>query len=335
VGQSTVGSGTISGLTATSANTFYYVYAVNSGGCQSNSSSPVSISIKPSASEYSINAADVWICEHDLTATLTASSSIADPVFKWYDTQISTPELYEGASFTTTSNLTTSRSYFVSVSGTGYCENVTDSRKEVKVTVRSQSLYDYPDIRADVCSDISPINLGKYLDTTALLSVSWEKVSGTADINTNGIITSGLPNAHVHTYKYTITNHCVSGLVRKFYLQTIKDATVRPVRDTIAVCWEKAENIQLNQIFGIDAGGSWIYDGAINSYVSTLLVAPYTGATIFNGKAAYLDTGILYDGSYHIANSKSIVFKYKADSSGCLAGKEYTIVIVLTPDIIN
>jgi hypothetical protein len=204
----------------------------------------------------------------------------------------------------------------------------------VKITVRPQSLYDYPDIRANVCSDISPLNLGKYLDTTSLLSVSWTKVSG-ADISLNGTVSSGLPGIHTHTYKYTITNHCVTGLVRKFYLQTITTGeTVRPLRDTIVVCWEKAEALQLNQIFGIDAGGYWIYDASLNTHVYEIFAAPYTGAKIFNGKTAYQDTGIPF-GSYHVPLSKTIVFKYKAALSGCLSGKEYTIVIVLTPNIVN
>jgi hypothetical protein len=203
----------------------------------------------------------------------------------------------------------------------------------VEITIRPQSLYDYPDIRADVCSNGVPLNLGKYMDTTSLISVSWTKVSG-ADISNNGTILSGLTSAHIHTYKYTITNKCVTDLVRKFYLQTISNETVRPVRDTVVVCWEKAENLQLNQIFGIDAGGSWIYDGSLTDHVTELLAAPYTGATIFNGKTAYQDTGIPTV-LYHGVSSKTIVFKYRAALSGCLAGKEYTVVIVLTPNIIN
>jgi hypothetical protein len=211
------------------------------------------------------------------------------------------------------------------------CDTV--STPSVKITVRPQSLYDYSDIRADVCPNISPLNLGKYLDTASLLSVSWEKVSG-ADISTNGTIVTGLANANLHTYKYTVTNNCVSGLVRKLYLQTIKNnATVRPLRDTVVVCWEKAEALQLNQIFGIDAAGSWIYDSSLTDHVSTLSAAPYTGATIFDGRAAYLNSVIPYS-SYHVPLSKTIVFKYKSASSSCLGGKEYTVVIVLTPNIV-
>jgi hypothetical protein len=107
------------------------------------------------------------------------------------------------------------------------------------------------------------------------------------------------------------------------------------------VCWEKAENLQLNQIFGIDAGGSWGYDPtypaalvtAINSHVTAIPDPPYTGATIFNGKTAYQDAAIPTV-LYHGVSSKTIVFKYRAALSGCLAGKEYTVVIVLTPNIV-
>jgi hypothetical protein len=320
----------------TLTSTTRYRLATTSGtlNCGTVKSNVVIITVNPYATAANITAKDTTIC-YNTKPTLTASSTILLPAFKWYDSQISTAVLATTASYMPANNLTASRSYFVSVSGTGYCENVYGARKEVKVTVRPQSLYDYPDIRADVCSDISLLNLGKYLDTTAIIPpVSWTKVTG-ADIDANGnVTTSGLPNYQLHTYNYTISNKCVTGLVRKFYLQTIKDKTVRPLRDTIVVCYEKAEILQLNQIFGIDANGTWDYDAALDSHITEILVAPYTGALVFNGKAAYQDAGISYDTGYHVPLSKSIVFKYTPNSASCLAGKEYTVVIVLTPNIV-
>jgi hypothetical protein len=102
------------------------------------------------------------------------------------------------------------------------------------------------------------------------------------------------------------------------------------------VCYEKAENLQLNQILGIDAGGTWDYFTSLNAHVTSVLAVPYTGALLFNGKSAYLDSGVLSNPGtpYHVAGSKTIVFKYEAASGSCLTVKNYTIVIVLTPNIV-
>jgi hypothetical protein len=203
------------------------------------------------------------------------------------------------------------------------------------VTVLPQSLSDYPDIRADVCPNVTELKLGKYIDPLEIISVTWVKQTG-ADISSTGEVNvSGLKNMKLHTYKYTVAGTCVSGQERNFYLYTIKDKTVRPVIDTIVICWEKAEVLHLNQIFGIDAQGTWTYASILDTHyhIRTITTAPFSGAVIFNGKTAYEDSSIPFSLSYHVPSSKVIEFKYTSNPTSCLAGKEYTIVIVLTPDI--
>jgi hypothetical protein len=91
----------------------------------------------------------------------------------------------------------------------------------------------------------------------------------------------------------------------------------------------------MNQIFGIDAVGDITTPNVIAaSYIRPIMVAPYTGAKIFNGKAAYLDSAIPTKPYHGVAGAKQIEFNYTA-MSGCLQGKTYRIIIALTPDMLE
>jgi hypothetical protein len=196
----------------------------------------------------------------------------------------------------------------------------------VTVTVRSASLYNYPDIRVRVCPDAGyDINLSKYIDTLDLPAnaVTWSNIP----INpSTGIITAGTfgSGQRIHTFTYTVNNVCLATpITRKIYLETLSNK-IRPLKDTITICYVQAEAIQLNQLFGIDARGTWSYystsPGDINDYVKTS--STYPGATIMNGKAIYNNP---------LITKKEITVTYTPDNNSCLpAGKSYTIIIKLT-----
>jgi hypothetical protein len=105
------------------------------GYCENatDSRKEVTVTVNPLVTADDITATGTTICSGK-TASLTASSSIPDATYIWYSSQTETTVLNTGATYTTpTLNATTA--YYVSVSGTGYCENATDNRKEVTVTV--------------------------------------------------------------------------------------------------------------------------------------------------------------------------------------------------------
>jgi hypothetical protein len=121
----------------------------------------------------------------------------------------------------------------------------------------------------------------------------------------------------------------------------LKVGKVRPLRDTIVICSDYAEAVNINQIFGIDAGyydGAWSYhsqnpgDGDVDNYVTESHSSVYYGAVIMNGKRIYNDSSIDYISG---TNNKKVVFTYKPKpdnclTGSCLCGKSYTIVIILT-----
>jgi hypothetical protein len=69
------------------------------------------------------------------SAILTASSTtVTNPTFRWYASQIATEALHIGASYETPT-LTATATFYVSVSGNGVCENEQGERKAATVTV--------------------------------------------------------------------------------------------------------------------------------------------------------------------------------------------------------
>jgi hypothetical protein len=198
-----------------------------------------------------------------------------------------------------------------------------DTSSTVTITVLPSSLLNYPDLRIRVCPDGTDVNLSKYIDTLYLTGApQWKKLSGIPIGEYTGVIpASSLGTARMHTFSYTLGNPCVSNITRKVYLETLEPGRIRPLRDSISVCYKYAEALQLNQIFGVDAGSSsWTYTGDdgsdLSTYVSESLT--YGGAETMDAKAVYENTSV-----------RRISITYTPTDS-CFAGKPFTIKIILT-----
>jgi gliding motility-associated-like protein len=107
-------------------------------GCQATTGN---LEIVPLSDGSLIDVRGEEICRGE-QATLTASSAIVtDPVFKWYETAESTDLLFTGPVFTTPV-LITNKTYYISVSGTNYCEGPPDQNGRKAVTAVVNSIPD-------------------------------------------------------------------------------------------------------------------------------------------------------------------------------------------------
>jgi hypothetical protein len=106
------------------------------------------------------------------------------------------------------------------------------------------------------------------------------------------------------------------------------------------ICYKQAYALQINQIFGVDAGaGTWSYhavksDGTeqnIDEYVTESHSTEYSGAVILNGLAIYENPSI----GYSNYPDKKVEFTYTPVNGSCLQGKPYKITVILTPDIVR
>jgi hypothetical protein len=205
----------------------------------------------------------------------------------------------------------------------------------VTITVRHPSLYNYPDLRIRVCPDGKPVNLSKYVDT---LDLNGTPIWSGVGIGTNGIIpANALGSQGTYTFTYTVSNPCTTGdITRKVYAEVLKLGRMRPLRDTIVICADNADAININQIFGIDAGkGTWTYkshnDHDIDAYVTESHSTTYGGAVVLNGKTLYgSPDAVIAPITYNGIKAKKAVFTYTSATDSCLGGKSYSIVVVLT-----
>ncbi|SKB65779.1 conserved repeat domain-containing protein, partial [Sphingobacterium nematocida] len=118
----------------------YYVTVSGTDLCENapNTAAEIVVTVSSRALAADISVQGVTICEGDnttLTAALSSGKQINNPIFKWYSDATLTTLEHTGASFTPSPALTATTSYFVTVQGTGVCENLPAEAKEVAVTV--------------------------------------------------------------------------------------------------------------------------------------------------------------------------------------------------------
>jgi hypothetical protein len=95
----------------------------------------VTIIVIPNATAATIEANGTTICTGETTKLTASASEITSPTFNWYSSQTAEATLLHTGAEYTTQTLTTTTTYYVSVSGTNYCENAANNRKAVTVTV--------------------------------------------------------------------------------------------------------------------------------------------------------------------------------------------------------
>ncbi len=148
------------------ANEGYYRLVVGTPGsidsynCTAKSN-PIHLTYRPRVASSNISVAGATAICAGASTSLTASPTgitIANPVYRWYDSQTAAAPVFTGQTYQTPV-LTTSATYYVSISGDKHCENATGDRYEVAVTVAP--LPTAGDITvitdATICSDNSAI----------------------------------------------------------------------------------------------------------------------------------------------------------------------------------
>jgi hypothetical protein len=271
----------------------------------------------------------------NLPATVTIANTHTGVYYEIYDAatggDLKASTLGDGTSQNVDIGVISETATFYIQTVSGSCISV--SRVPVTVQVRATTL-NYPDIRIEVCPGSSNVNLSKYIDTLDLMSLSWTGPAMPAINPVTGIIGSVPSTQSVYTFIYSASSHCVASVSRKVYLHVAGDRKVFAPRDTVAVCWKYAEVLQVNQMFGIEAAGTWSTVPVLSpAYIhQSASPSPYAGALIFNGKAAYED-GVLTAVTYHGEPARQIEFYYTVPAGDCLGDKAYRVVIVLTPDI--
>jgi hypothetical protein len=327
-------------LTNTPTNAINVVYEITltANGCTNTQNVTVSVYGKLSAGAIG---SDQTICNGETPAKLTslslASGGNGTTTYEW---QYS---IDDGTTWQYTSNIDPQEYSPPALTQTTQYRRMAnnacgiESTDPVTITVRHPSLYNYPDLRIRVCPDAgTSINLSKYVDTLELTTgfPQWQSLSG-VPITSGGVISANNLSAspRVHTFAYTVSNSCIpGGVTRKAYLEVLQFGRMHPLQDTIVICSDYAEAVNINQIFGIDAQGTWSYKswttGDVDAYVTESHSPEYGGAVVMNGYALYKSNITPY--KYHGVDTKQVVFTYTPGINSCLKEKSYTVVIILT-----
>jgi hypothetical protein len=187
------------------------------------------------------------------------------------------------------------------------------------ITVKSGGNSDYSDVRLFVCPSVGEVDLSKYIDTVGVKSISWSP-SGSL-LTANGVLhTANIRTSATYTFSYTVTAGCNdTTLTRKVYVKTLRQNETPHTRTAISICHERAQTVQINQIIGLEAGGTISYDPALSSYISETSY----GGTLFDGAKYYADNGN--------SGVKQVTFSYTAPNSCLPEGKIYSLTVTLTP----
>ncbi|MBE8720683.1 Ig-like domain-containing protein [Sphingobacterium pedocola] len=192
----------------------YTVIAVNVANCESAVSAPVTIGVTPRAT-----AADVAVTGNDpvcegSAVTLTASSTLTNPIFYWYDNASATTPAFTGPSLNLVPNATLT--YYVAVSGDGVCENAIADRVPVTVTVNPAPVIVFNEASSYAIEINESVAVPTY-DTEAGVTYQWKDQSG-ADFNGTTFGPFASPGTHVYTL---IATNTLSGC------QTAANVTIR------------------------------------------------------------------------------------------------------------
>ncbi|MFB6455806.1 gliding motility-associated C-terminal domain-containing protein [Chitinophaga sp. Hz27] len=255
----------------------YYVSVSSNGNCANLAGQlkQVTVNIGRKALATDIQANDATTCVNSSTVLTASSTTVTNPVFRWYRDAALTQFIRSTSSFVT-DTLNTTTTYYVTVQGTNACENVPGTAKAVTVTVSSFT---------------APVVVGAAIcaGQTALLTVS--NPDPTVTYTWYNSLTRSITLATADSFR---TSPLVADTV--FYLQASKGscmlplipATVTvngaptPVVDTnVAVCSGTAATINIKapvsgvvyRWFNVSVGGTALNTDAGTSYTTNVLTS--------------------------------------------------------------
>jgi gliding motility-associated-like protein len=258
----------------------FYVEAVNAGNC-SNDSGRVKITLRVDSASTAadIQAADQVTCAGAPAVLTPTSTTVPNPVFKWYANADKTGPITQGVSAAgvlTISGLTTGTyTYYVSVSNAGKCENAAGSLKAVKVTVNTgATAADIILADTTICAN-STVKLTATSTTVTNPIFKWYKeASLTTLLFTGPVYTTGQIAANT-SYYVTVegSNKCANTAANaKTVMVTVRDVPVPIIAasaisicvgDTTTLTVQNADNTLTYRWYSAATGGTLLFTGPV------------------------------------------------------------------------
>ena len=257
---------------------------------------------------------DTVICSTNTAILKASSTSVANPIFKWYSDSTLTTLVYTGDNYTTPA-LTTTTKYFIAVSGTGVNQNVSGNGKKLTVTVNPIP------ITPIITADKTAICIGD----SALLTSS--NASGNQWYQDAILI----PNANQTSYKASSSGNysvkttngtgCSSAISANMTIQASLIPTIPVVTvDKQLFCAGDVGNLSSSNA----TGNQWYKDGqaiigatlqtykalttgtyTVRSSSSVVCISPFSLGTVITVNSVPLTPSIIADGKLKICKDEN------------------------------
>ena len=275
----------------------FYVEGVNAGNCANDSGrTKITLTVDSASTAADITAADQVICAGGVAVLTPTSTTVQNPVFKWYANPDKTGPITQGVSATgvlTISGLATGTyTYYVSVSNAGKCENAAGALKAVKVTVNAgATAADITLADTTICAN-STVKLTATSTTVTNPIFKWYKdASLTTLLFTGPTYTTG---AIAATTSYYVTvegdNKCANTAAdAKTVMVTVRDVPVPIIAasaisicvgDTTTLTVQNADNTLTYRWYSAATAGTLLFTGPVYQ------VTGLTKSTDFYAEAA-------------------------------------------------
>ncbi|PTT01742.1 hypothetical protein DBR11_06560, partial [Pedobacter sp. HMWF019] len=136
-------TGAIFNTPVLTATTTYYVTVRGDNKCENTAANArvVTLNVNPpaTAADIAVTGADAPVCSGNTAKLIATTTTVTSPVFTWYSDAALTNAVFTGATFTTTA-LTATTTYYVTVRGSNKCDNTAATAKAVTVTVNPPAL---------------------------------------------------------------------------------------------------------------------------------------------------------------------------------------------------
>lgn len=281
--QTVTNTGTTPG-TVTYTITPSYIHSLPGGSTITATGDPVicTVTVNPRPIANDITIADAAVCSGKSATLVASSTTISNPVFKWYTDAALTQLTFTGSTFTTPA-LTQAISYYVTVENGSACPNLTTNAKKVNVTINANPAAPVLPASVYVC-DGSPLTLS----TTALIGYSYNWTWGTGGTASGATanITSQATQADAVSYLLTATETATGCIATNTVDVLLKPLPAVPSITWTAVC-EGSD--QLLAAASTTAGATYNWTGptplTINSDKATIKAATIAANGVYSVSA--------------------------------------------------
>lgn len=274
--------------------TTYYVTVKGDEKCENTAATAkvVTVTINPVSTASDINiSGPLSVCKNSTVALSASSSTVTNPVFTWYSDAALSTVVYSGASFTT-SALTATTTYYVTVSGDNTCANNAANAKAITVVVKDYATAaDITLNNAKLCSGSSVTLMASSLTVTQPVFTWYSDASLTVPVFTGPSYNVTVANTTNFYVTVKGANRCENGAAdAKLVTVTVNPLAIATdiiVTGNTTVCTSSGAILSASSTTVTNPTFTWYTDAALTNIS---FVGPVFTTSVLNANTTYYVT---------------------------------------------